>query len=127
MDPKPKRGADGVSRGVMLVIIALLVIILLPATMVSLPLSKIVVTVTNMDQRGVTVYITVYDTSDGYFDFVLTAGEEHTISCVVAAGTHEVYLRYMFSDEMYYGHSSTTSYSVMPFETEHMAFDLYNY
>jgi uncharacterized protein (DUF2141 family) len=123
---KPKGVVDGVSRRVMLVIIAMLAIILLPATMVSLPLSKMVITVSNMEQRGVSVLITVYDASDGYFDFFLSAEEEHTVSCTVTAGTHEIYLRYVFSDDQYYGNYVSRSYSVLPFETEYVVFDLYN-
>jgi len=127
MSSKPKQGAEGVSKRMTVVIIAMLAIILLPVTLVSLPLSKIVFTVTNMDGTGVSVTITVYDASDGYFDFVLAPDEGTTVSCTVTAGTHDVYLRYWFSDDQYYGNSTWTSYSVSLFETEQVKFELYNY
>jgi hypothetical protein len=49
----------------------MLAIILLPATMMSLPFSRVVFTVSNMDtRRSVSVTMTVCDANDGYFDFV---------------------------------------------------------
>jgi len=71
MGSKPKGVADGVSKKMLIVIIVMLAIILLPATMMSLPFSRVVFTVSNMDtRRSVSVTMTVCDANDGYFDFV---------------------------------------------------------
>ncbi len=109
----------------MVVIIAMLVIILLPATMVSLPLSKMVITVSNAGaEKLVTVSIIVYGADDGYFDFILMPGDERAVTCPIKTGTYDVRIRYWFSGEENYDQRIWESYSVYPFETEKAKFNL---
>jgi hypothetical protein len=119
MGSQPKAVYDGVSKKMLTVIIAMLAIILLPVTSVSLPLSRIALTVSNMDtQSSVSVTVTVHQADDGYFNFILTPGEEHTVSCPVRAGTHDVFLSYWFSSGQDYWLYRSSSCNVWPFETE---------
>ena len=128
MGSQLKSAIDGVSRRVKVVIIAMLVLILLPATMMSQPFSKLVITVSNMDAgRSASVYLDVRGANDGHFDFVLMPGQERTISCPVRAGTHDVYLQYWHSGDhssLAYGQLIWESYSVWLFETEEVKFNL---
>lgn len=128
MPPRPMGFDGGVSRRMTAVIVAMLLIILLPATMMSLPLSKIAVTVSNMeDDSPVSVDLRVYDSDDGYFSFVLEPGQDRTVTCTVTAGTHGIHVYYNFPSSQYYGHSVSESCSVSLFETEHVGILLYSW
>ena len=128
MSSRPKGAIDGVPTRVMVAIIAMLVLILLPATLMSQPFSKIVITVSNTDaEKAVSVYLDVRGADDGYFSLLLAPGQEQTVTCPVRAGTHDVHLQYWYSGDhssLAYGQSIWESYSVWLFETEEVKFDL---
>lgn len=122
-----KKDAEGaVSKRMKLVIVVILLFILLPATVMSLPLSTIEVTVTNLDSdKGLSVHITVHDAEDGYFSAYLLPGEQETFSCTVNAGTHQITGQYWpDGGGYYYGSSLSASCSVWPFETESVSFGI---
>ena len=128
MGSQPKGALDGVSKRVKVAIIAMLLIILLPATIASLPLSKVIITFSNVDEKkSVSIYLDVRGAGDGHFSLLLAPGQEQTVTCPVRVGTHDIYLQYWFSGDrssLAYGQSRWESYSVWLFETEEMRFDL---
>ena len=125
---KPKSAIDGTSRRMKVAIIAMLVLILLPSMMMSLPLSKIVITVSNMDaRRTASGYLDLHGAGGGFVDFDLLPGQELTISFQVGAGTHDVRLQYWYAENqssVVYGQQIQESYSLWPFETEAVKFNL---
>ena len=123
-----ERSHDGLSKGVKVVITAMVLIIILPATIMSLPLSKLVVTIYNQDDsRSVTVTAYINGADNGYFNFVLAAGGESTVTCSVSAGTHDINVHYWYADDPYYGNSIRDSYTLWPFETEEVRIGLHAY
>ena len=125
MESRPKPAVVGVSKKMIVVIVVMLVVILVPAVLVSMPLSKVVVTVMNMNTaRYVTVYLDVGGAADGYYDLSVPPGEEREISCPVRSGTHDIYAFYWFSGEDYYHRTILESYEVSMFETEEIEIEL---
>lgn len=118
---KPKAAADGVSKKMLIVIVAMLAIILLPAVISSMPLSKMVITITNADTEDrATCYLSVYGANLDNKEIVLMPGDEQVLSYSLKAGTYEVHVYYSFQDEQYYGRSFGTTVSMTMFETEHV-------
>lgn len=127
MGSTPKAVSDGVSKKMLIVIIAMLAIILLPVTVVSVPLSKMVITITNTDtEDSVTGYLSVYGANYGSNEILLTPGDERVLSYSLNAGTYDVYIYYSFQNEQQYygGRSFRASVSLSMFETEEVQIDL---
>ena len=127
MGSKPKAVPDGVSKKMLIVIIAMLAIILLPLIIVSVPLSKVVITITNRDtEDSVTGYLSVYGTNYINNDILLMPGDERVLSYSLKAGTYDVHIYYSFQNEQQYygGRSFSTSVSLSMFETEEVQVDL---
>lgn len=126
MDSTPKAVSDGVSKKMLIVIIAMLAIILLPAILVSVPTSKVVITITNADTvYSVTGYLSVYGANYDINEILLMPGDERVLSYSLKAGTYDVYIYYSFQNEsQYYGRSFSASVSLSMFETEEVQIDL---
>ncbi len=104
MGSQPKAGNDGVSRRMLIVIIALLAII-----------------VNSDTEDSVSGYLSVngadYDSSQVF----LTPGEVQVLSYSLKAGTYEVYMYYSFQNDQYYSRSfGPMSIDVAMFETQHV-------
>jgi hypothetical protein len=127
MGSNPKAISDGVSKKMLAVIIAMLAIILLPVTVVSVPLSKMVITITNTDtEDSVTGYLSVHGANYGSNEILLTPGDERVLSYSLKAGTYDVYIYYSFQTEQQYNgsRSFSASVSLSMFETEEVQIDL---
>ncbi len=123
---QPKAISDGVSRRMLIAIIAMLAIILLPVIVASVPLSKVVVTITNSEtDLSATCHLSVYGTNYANSEMVLEPGEEIGLSYTVMAGTYQVFVYYSFLSEQYYGRSFSTTVSLSIFETEKVEVTLY--
>lgn len=124
--PGNARAAGRASRRMNVVIVVMLLIILVPVTIVSQPLSKIVVSVSNAEaQKTASVSIIVYGTGgNGRFDFYLSPGETHEVSCAVVMGEHDVRVRYWFSGQVSNDQWIWEKYSLWPFEVERAKFQL---
>lgn len=126
MGSQPKAISDGVSRRMLIAIIAMLAIILLPVIVASVPLSKVVITITNSDtDYSATCYLSVYGTNYANSQMVLEPGEEIVLSYTVMAGTYQVFVYYSFLSEQYYGRSFSTTVSLSILETEKVEVTLY--
>jgi len=123
-DPRGVR----VSKRMFVVLAAMLLVILLPTVLVSLPMSKIVVTFTNMeDTQAAHLRITIWGVC--YFPLNLDPGESSEVARTVSMGTYEVYVGYWFDfgNQSYYcEYDRSYSCSVSMFETEEMEFELYD-
>ena len=121
-----KTSSDGVSKRMLTVITAMLAIILLPATVVSVPTSKVVITICNTDTTySVTCHLSVYGVNDGGHDFILMPEDERVLSYSVKAGTYDIYISFTFENDPPYSYRSFgTSVSVSIFETEQVPIDL---
>ncbi|MCJ7464514.1 MAG: hypothetical protein MUO81_07205 [Thermoplasmata archaeon] len=121
-----KAVSDGISKKMLIVIIAMLAIILLPAILVSVPTSKIVITITNADTvYSVTGYLSVYGANYDINEILLMPGDERVLSYSLKAGTYDVHIYYSFQNEsQYYGRSFSASVSLSMFETEEVQIDL---
>jgi len=126
MGSQQKAVSDGVSKKMLIVIIAMLAIILLPAIVVSVPFSKVVITITNADtEYSVTGYLSVYGANYDINEILLMPGDERVLSYSLKAGTYDVYIYYSFQNEsQYYGRSFSASVSLSMFETEDVQIDL---
>lgn len=126
MSSTPKAVSDGISKKMLIVIIAMLAIILLPAILVSVPTSKIVITITNADTvYSVTGYLSVYGANYDINEILLMPGDERVLSYSLKAGTYDVHIYYSFQNEsQYYGRSFSASVSLSMFETEEVQIDL---
>jgi hypothetical protein len=126
MGSTPKAVSDGISKKMLIVIIAMLAIILLPAILVSVPTSKVVITITNADTvYSVTGYLSVYGANYDINEILLMPGDERVLSYSLKAGTYDVYIYYSFQNEsQYYGRSFSASVSLSMFETEEVQIDL---
>ena len=125
MGSRPKPAADYVSKRMIAAIVVMLVVILVPAVLVSMPLSKVVVTLTNTDVASrVTVYLYVRGTADDLPDLQLSPRQEVVMSFDVRPGTHDMYVYYWFSDEDYYHRTILESFEVSIFETEEIEIEL---
>jgi len=126
MDSTPKAVSDGISKKMLIVIIAMLAIILLPAILVSVPTSKVVITITNADTvYSVTGYLSVYGANYDINEILLMPGDERVLSYSLKAGTYDVHIYYSFQNEsQYYGRSFSASVSLSMFETEEVQIDL---
>jgi hypothetical protein len=109
-------------------VILMLLAILLPSTILTLPVSKILVTVVNADGRpihNVRVYLGGY--SDEYFSVdSLQQGYERSGSFHVRPGTHLIRIIYdcEVAEYSYYPNEVWGSYTLLPFETQDKEFDL---
>ena len=126
MGSQTKTSSDGVSKRMLIVIIAMLAIILLPVTVVSVPTSKVVITITNADSEdSVICHLSVYGVDYGGNEILLTPGDERVQSYSLKAGTYDIYVSYTFqTDQQYYFRSFGTSFNVSIFETEEVQIDL---
>ena len=126
MGSTPKAVSDGISKKMLIVIIAMLAIILLPAILVSVPTSKVVITITNADTvYSVTGYLSVYGANYDINEILLMPGDERVLSYSLKAGTYDVYIYYSFQNEsQYYGRSFSASVGLSMFETEEIQIDL---
>ncbi len=127
MGSQPKAVSDGVSKKMLIVIIAMLAIILLPVIMISVPLSKVVITITNTDtEDSVTSYLSIYGADYGSNEIILMPGDKRVLSYSLKAGTYDVYIYYSFQNgQQYYGgRSFSTSVSLSMFETEEVRIEL---
>jgi len=127
MGSKPRAVSGEVSKKMLIVIVGMLAIILLPVIIVSVPFSKVVITITNTDtQESVTGYISVYGTNYINNDVLLLPGDEQVLSYSLKAGTYHVYIYYSFQNEQYYygGRTFSTYVSLSMFETEEVQIDL---
>jgi hypothetical protein len=126
MGSQTKAAADGVSKKMMIVIAAMLAIILLPVTVVSVPTSKVVITIYNTDTTySVTCHLNVYGVDHGSKEFILVPEDERVLSYSLMAGTYDIYISYSFeNDPPYNFRSFGTSFSVSIFETEVVLVDL---
>ena len=123
-DPRGVR----VSKRMFVVLAAMLLVILLPTVLVSLPMSKIVVTFTNMeDTQAAHLRVTIRGVC--YFPLNLDPGESSESVRTVSMGTYEVYVRYWFDfgNQSYYcEYGRTYPCSVSMFETEEVELELYD-
>jgi hypothetical protein len=109
-------------------VILMLLAILLPSAILTLPVSKILVTVVNADGRpiqNVHVYLGGY--SDEYFSVEsLLQGEVRSGSFHVRPGTYLIRIIYdcEVAEYSYYPNEVWGSYTLLPFETEDKKFDL---
>jgi hypothetical protein len=126
MGPQTKTSSDAVSKKMLIVISAMLAIILLPAIVVSVPTSKVVITIYNSDATySVTCYLSVYGVNDGGHDFILMPEDERVLSYSVTAGRYDIYISFTFENDPPYSYRSFgTSVSVSIFETEQVPIDL---
>ena len=127
MGSKPKAVSGEVSKKMLIVIVGMLAIILLPVIIVSVPFSKVVITITNTDtQESVTGYLSVNAGSYGSSEIILMPGDERVLSYCLKAGTYYVFIYYSFENEHQYygGRSFSTSVSLSMFETEEVQIDL---
>jgi hypothetical protein len=128
MTGRPTKDVQDVpSSRMKLAIILMLLIILLPAMFVSLPVSKIILIITNIDSTdGVTVSGHVEGTSEGYFYFYLLPGDDYTLAYQVRPGTHDISIHYTYPNEGYYGNNLWDSSTVWPFQVDEVHINLVN-
>jgi hypothetical protein len=126
MGSQPKTVSDGVSKKMLIVIIAMLAIILFPAILVSVPFSKVVITITNVDTvYPVTGYLSLYAADYGTSIITLMPGDERVLSYPLKAGTYDISMYYTFqNDSQYNGGTFMTTVSVSMFETEEVHIEL---
>lgn len=98
MSSQPKLGTDKVSKKMIIVIVALFLIILVPATVMTIPLSTIKLTITNTDpSRSVVGDFSIYGIGVSYVAFTLNAGETEEWTYRAAAGSHTLMVHYLYS------------------------------
>ena len=130
MYSRPKAAADGVSKMMLIVIVAMLAIILFPAILVSVPFSKVVITITNVDTaHSVTGYLSIHAADYGTSIITLMPGDERVLSYPLKAGTYDISMYYTFqntfqNDSQYNGGTFMTTVSVLMFETEEVHIEL---
>lgn len=125
--PAGKPAPKGVPGRQLVVIALLLVVILLPTALASMPLSKIVVTVKNMTTIMVGGHVTVSGASDGFFSIALGSGDETEWSFEVWAGNHEInvyYHSYDYTSGYYFGNTQSETVGVPFMGTETVTFTL---
>lgn len=116
---------DGPSSRMKLAIILLLLIILLPATFTSLPVSKIVLVIRNADpSNAVSVNGYVSGVNDGYIYLNILPGDDITQTYRVTAGTYQINIHYTYPDEGYYGNTLWHTSTLWPFEVDEVHFNL---
>ena len=126
MDRRPKARTRGMSKRMAVVMILMLLVIIVPVALVGLPMSKIVVTVTNMDsQSNVHVAVSVSDAPDGQNSFDLGPEESRTVSFTVAVGRYGVNVWYTYEGQ-WYARLQAESCGVSLLETEEAEFRLYS-
>lgn len=126
MDRQHEARTGEVSKRMAVVIVMMLLVIMVPVALVGLPMSKIVVTVTNMDsQTNVHVVVSVSDAPDGQSSFDLGPEEPRTVSFTVAVGRHGVNVWYTYEGQWYARHEAE-SCGVSLLETEEAEFSLYS-
>ena len=125
MGSQPGSGGE-VSKRMKIVIIILLLIVLVPASVVALPLSKVEITLRNLEtEDGVNVMVSVSGADDGYFDLFIEPLGDETVSCYVHAGSHGIRVQYYYpGDQYYYYRSIYESVTSWPFGSESLSISL---
>lgn len=116
-EPRKPRTKEGLSSGMKIIIAVMLLIVLLPSVMMSLPLAKIVVAVYNDDDIA-SVSGSVYIHGDYMDNFAIGPGNHAEFSYFVSSGDHELRIYYHFEEPNSYSTSTTRTYSVWPLGTE---------
>ena len=125
MGSQPKLGPGGVSKRMIAVIIAMLLIIIVPAAVMSAPWSKVVITVTNTDSvHSVEGHYTVYGSIIGYNSFDLAPGEDRVWTYSLSAGRYSIHVSYLYQGDYAYYDYFSTSFSVPFLGTEEVQIDL---
>ena len=121
---RPKPPADGVSKRMVVVIVALLLVIIVPAAVLSLPLSKVVVTISNDDPvRAVEGHFSVFGVAS-YVEFTLQAGQEREWTYTLSSGNYEVYVSYIYPAMGSYYDYTWASFTVSFMGTEEVQIGL---
>ena len=111
----------------LLVITVVLLFLLLPATVVGVPVSKIVITVTNTNP-GEVLWGGISARGAGYHDTSLNLypGESQVISWTVNMGTYEITANYVLYDgtNFYQNYQNHWTVKVSLFETETLTINL---
>lgn len=121
MASEPRDVSRGLSRRMKAVIVAMLLIILVPAAIMSSPTAKIVIVVKNVDmESSVTVNVRFDEGSYGYQQSDLQPQEEIKSSYTVTPGTHDLLIYYWYegNTSYYFQHFISRTYTLWPFETE---------
>lgn len=93
---KQRLRAEGMSWKMIAVIVAMLLVIIVPAAVMTLPLSKVVITLTNLDtMRSVDGHLSVFGVAS-YVQFSLEAGEEREWTYTLSAGSYSVNVNYLY-------------------------------
>jgi hypothetical protein len=125
MGSQPRGPPGAVSKRMLVVIVLMLLVIIVPVTLVGLSMSKIMVTVTNMDSQSyVQVVVWVSHAPDGHSSFDLGPEEARAVSFTVAVGSYTVDVDYRYLDQGWY-QGQTKSCGVSLLETEEAEFRLY--
>jgi 4-hydroxyphenylpyruvate dioxygenase-like putative hemolysin len=90
------------------VIVAMFLVILVPATVMTIPLSTIKLSITNTDpSRSVVGDYSIYGIGVSYVAFTLSAGETEEWTYKATAGSHTLGVHYVYSDpDTYYDYRS---------------------
>jgi hypothetical protein len=108
MGSQPRPGANRISKKMIIVIVAMLLVILVPATVMTIPLSTIELSITNTDpSRSVVGDYSIQGIGLSYVAFSLNAGETEEWTYKAAAGSHTLRVHYLYSDpDTYYDYRS---------------------
>jgi hypothetical protein len=118
-ESKPKPPANGVSRKMLVVIVAMLAVILVPVAVSSIPTCKLVIKATNTDTEDeVTCYLMSIGGDYGSNFISIDPGEEHVWTYHLMPGSYYVNIDYWFEDANYSGRSFSETVTLFLFETE---------
>ena len=115
--PNKPSTRGGVSSAMKIVIAMMLLIVLLPTVMVSLPLAKMVVVVYN-DDGNLSVSGSVYIHGDYIDNFAIPPGNHKEVTRFVSSGDQELRIFYHFEEPNSYSTSISKSCTVWPLGTE---------
>ena len=124
-ESKPKPAADGVSKRMIVVIIAMLAVILVPAVVSTIPTCRLIITATNMDTENQAT-CELWSIGGDYATSMISIdpGEEHVWTYHLMPGTYYVHMYYWFEDQNYSGRSFYESVELSMFETETIEVEL---
>lgn len=121
--PSRKGAHEGVSRGMKVVIAVMLLVVLLPTAMMSLPLAKIVVIVSNVnDNLSVSGSVSMH--GDYVGQFAIPPGNKREFSYFVSSGEHELRVYYHFEEINSISTSISRTCTVWPLGTEEITIQL---
>ena len=121
----PKAPPGGVSKRMLVVIVLMLMVIVVPVAVIGLPMSKIVVTITNVDDQSYTyVYFRMWGVVDEFDTFFMDPEEVIVFEYRVAIGDYYISVSVDFYGENYTYQMVTRSGSVSLFETEQVTLTL---